>query len=998
MGKILDAFRKMRRPYWEAGKGPGADQDVQGHLEHERESRKRLRAHNFAKSQITSLGLSGEQIRKALKKSLGDKEYETYIKSHESSSTFQTLLLDYLRKHRDEYFQGMEKQEADRILQLSGQTLEHVRGLMESGIFPRKVFNDLVARAALDGIFTRDREEKFVEALENELTDNQKKKLEDSYNNYKELTLTDPEKLISYPYSEKIASLKQNIPPYIANEPDKKKEYEKILEFSEKHLTELDDSMRLEYREMERDVQSVEAANTRRIVSQHKPKYKNGVYQEITQEIRQPGGRVYVVNKEKEKAVKEMLTGKMILSEATKKGIKEVINKMKDMKLLSYPHSEAGEDDNKVYAFNKLLVQKNELQDAINAGNAEQILKTGKAYKKTYEDMQQLFDIAKKHFSQDKTFFPGNMDSIRNKAIPAELTSDLMTTAQINNVFLIYMNLERSKRDVDDYLDNPTGVFIKDSYENFKPHTYEEQSKKVNDFSDLMDLWTNKGKFKDCEIQMTLNAPIYGFARSIAGPIMLEKDQTLLQDGMTQANVIADYTNDVITMNGRTKMNYLLHSCKTEREKRQRESTIANILVTADQDRDPNGLFADMPKTDMFGFRIGEAFDRRSYLESKPADYEGILKRCTIFEEKIRALTDKNAIKPDDAVIAMQKAIVEVLSVKKADRSKDGYRQLALHLFYLPEKLSADAPKEQKDWSRAVSDSFMENYLPELVIDRRAEAAAASLKDADNAAREANRNVHMGSSQYKTAMAALDKLREEYEAYNRLAPATPGEVKKEKLTQLKDRINEVNAAIERYFKRKKDRGEMDGNADEKSERRIAAMKQTQKALEEAAKSLFEREKLLDEQIKVAQASDKIKKGIEDAGFKDGDALHNVAATGADKAITYLNNQYQISASMMTESQQELCRDALATVVFYNMVKSGKYGNPARQPENNEKACKEYIKSIAQSGEFESVLPREMNKAEIGKFLTDENSLSLLTERYIQAKQKGDIQAGKAPKM
>ena len=139
-----------------------------------------------------------------------------------------------------------------------------------------------------------------------------------------------------------------------------------------------------------------------------------------------------------------------------------MLKKMEELQLEKYAFDKSGEDGDKIYGHCKFYRDKYALEQALKSGNAKNIIAAKKQYEKSWNDMQELYNIAKQSFSQNDSLFPGNVDGTRNSDLSWEFTSDVMTTAQVNTVFLIYMNLKNTGKSIDEYVENPVKDFYSD--------------------------------------------------------------------------------------------------------------------------------------------------------------------------------------------------------------------------------------------------------------------------------------------------------------------------------------------------------------------------------------------------------------------------------------------------------------------------------------------------------------------------------------------------------
>ncbi|MCR5676152.1 MAG: hypothetical protein K6G16_10635 [Lachnospiraceae bacterium] len=107
----------------------------------------------------------------------------------------------------------------------------------------------------------------------------------------------------------------------------------------------------------------------------------------------------------------------------------------------------------KALAFADLVKSKAALRTAIEEGDPDAILETGRDYEKKRANMRELMDYAKEHFS--KVSSPTNVDSTRNSSVPWEFAGDYFVSSQVNGVFQLYSALKAHGMSAQEFLSDP---------------------------------------------------------------------------------------------------------------------------------------------------------------------------------------------------------------------------------------------------------------------------------------------------------------------------------------------------------------------------------------------------------------------------------------------------------------------------------------------------------------------------------------------------------------
>lgn len=140
--------------------------------------------------------------------------------------------------------------------------------------------------------------------------------------------------------------------------------------------------------------------------------------------------KYFTINKPN--VIQGIINHKPTISPEDKKAIINITNKLKEYNFVN-PNS-AIEQGFKVYNYEELVKYRKPLKTAVESGDIKQIKEAAEKYKVKHEQLKEVFGMVKTSFP-DKTLAPGNVASIRNKALPPEFTLDYVTDSRVNGLY-----------------------------------------------------------------------------------------------------------------------------------------------------------------------------------------------------------------------------------------------------------------------------------------------------------------------------------------------------------------------------------------------------------------------------------------------------------------------------------------------------------------------------------------------------------------------------------
>ncbi|MCR4947094.1 MAG: hypothetical protein K5929_09165 [Lachnospiraceae bacterium] len=1022
MPDFIDMFIELKKEKQEHDKQakPNAGADSRAFFDNLVEGRKIDRKNKKYRSLLSKVELSIDSIEQSVRASQG-KDAEKLIEGAGSDTFFKKEVIKQIKQNEpklfEEYFtRETEDEQKNKIRSeiSDGQKASVLNTLIGEGKISQKYIDNVKIRNIQRILLAENKDPEkgilFLTEIKKYIDPKVSEQIGKEAANYKDVLERPDNEKLARPYEDRVQELKDNIPQGMDEK--KKAEYLKALDFAVSHLTVVDDELHNEMTSREQQgVQTIEARHSEWIVENKGASFKGGKYNDLHENINCRASKYDIVKEDKKEIKKELLDERVTMSDSTKKGIRAIIQKMDEMKLMDYGVEKNGESLFKVYGFNKLLKEKTDLEEALKNGDPDAIIKASNAYKKTWEDLQELYKLAKDHLSNDELFFPGNMDSVRNRSIPFEFTGDLMRTAQINAIFLMYATVKQNNMDLEAYLENPTGNLYKSTLDSIENDCFEKACQGLN-FDETLDFLTLSGNYAMLKQQFTLNHISYGINRSLLGPSMLEKNPDLRDDNIVLADILEKQLN--VVLNGQEAKYGFLESgisgrsnVPKEQERENVYKTLENLMVAADKDRNLNACLGGMPETDMYGNIIGESFDADKYINEEHMDYDGIIDRtqkihnkCTVDPEDYRGATGIKGVGKDEFLELAQKTIGKILAVHEAERGNPGYDKLEQEFLSLSKKLSEKADPALKDRMQKAEKDYMARFSPEMV------SQDVSMDDITAEGDRAQINVHFGSRKYDDALNSLKNLNNEIKAFKEMPKDKDYDAQRKALESIQKGIEKSERAIDAYMERKRRQGKLGDKADEKSKKRIAVMRKAAEYLKRISRFVDDTNLIIDKKEVASNNSayeiDQIKEMEKLASESKG--LDKLAAETTANAYRALQDITEHKGPM-NERDQKIVKNAFAAIAFREALANDMRDVFIEKIPATRAALKKQIESIASNEAFLneiSKLDREkvaalMNSPEELKKLEKQVSKAMNLDRAKQMDKKAEKKAEKKDK-
>lgn len=1036
MGKYSEKYAEQLKNKLPYEKEPNRDENVQGYVEWQREKRRQDRVKDHYRETLFSVRPSTENVMESyfqVNKGTYEEEYKKWMeaikkfpeeKSGEQSE-FGEALARYVKNFRKDLAESSKEVKIVFDIDTPG-SIDLCRQYLKEGKISEQELKDAVTyHFLLLGMNPTTTRVSFVEKLEVNFNDEQKKQLDEKLDKYVDIMDRPEEEQILHPFrdSKEYQDLKdeKKIPEELKKDPEKLKKYIKALDYAAENLVLPEQSFQTELAERETtDINRAEVGISNKLKNDNKETFRNGRYNNLFTSKKLMNNEVYIVPPERAKDYKELREDHLQISDKTKDGIKRILQKMEEYHFLDYKHDKMGEEGSKEYAFHKLVEKRRDLEKALESKDPDKIIEAAEAYEQATNEMKELFAIAKECFNQDPIHHPGNMDSIRTDYIPVTFTKDTATTAQVNVLFGLCFSLKQQNITIDQYLEESASKLTSEALKNAEKGSFIDVSKNLS-FEDAVDLMFDSGKFAKAGGLYFANSATVAASRSLGGTTSLEADQKLLGGNL----ILADLYRDMVEHSMQTetsKFSYFKNTRLSEKDRIDRNQTLENVILANDKDRNLNAMLVGIPETDIAGGVIGPEFNAEEYVRKNYIEIKDVRKRASIMLDKIQnSPRIAQYVKPDDVLEAVSTAYYKVLIQRSVSWNTEDYKQFLEEFESLPNRLSKDASPEM----RQRMEGLVEKHRKELGNLE----PSGSLSLLDSQLQEADKGVINGSNEYKDAWDALKEVRELYnqmlEIQNNGGALKEYDGRQESIDKLRAKMEEADALIEKYFERKTGQREMGENKkapdklDAKSQKRIKMMQNARLSLKGISKSVDDKQLTLDTDRmqytkgslinvdihSISENEQKYKEAAEKFNDAKAQGMDRYSANAALAAFQKLN---QMKSGTLTdkipEKDMPIVHKCMAQLILDEMMKDPVQGAKLRtkSPKNLDSYNKE-LDSLVKSEAFKNVAPKKMVKSELREFLVEPKHVKELLDKFnteririetrdLKAQQKKELNA------
>ena len=1019
MGKLAELYKKKSAKLGEVINTNQFDKATQQKefVEAQMHNRKISRLNRFAGRILQNEKIGQKQLISAL----GEEKYNEQKKEVDGTSTYTSNIYLYIKAERPELFNELDDKLKATVNSDQEVPDEVVDYLVKENKLSQKELDDVMAGTIVDRIGKHGTTEEIADMLdkvEGQLTPEQSERIAKEFETYEDILDQPVDAQIVHPYKEKCDALKKDASEAV-KDPEKLKAYEEALDYAAEHLVLPSEDYHDEMFSREStDYAPLLTPITEKAYEENKDTFRDGKYKNFYSEKKLPiGGNYHIC--EDPVIYESFRKEKVEFSEKTKEGMRKILAKMEEMKLTEYEYNPSGEDKDKVYSFNKLVAEQRALKDAIESKNPDKIIEASANFKKTWEDYEELYKIAKETLSDNPYLYPGNMDSIRSDYIPITFTQDLATAAKLNALFITYHTLKSQKAKMDSYIENPAGKAVQSAIDKMGKGSFEELSKNIKDYDEMLDLVFDMGKYRKVSDLYLSNVGAYGLARNMGAPNLLEGDPKKQGENFVYSETMEQIIGYVVE-NEQSKFDFLKHSPQNAEEREIKKDFYQKLIAANDVNRNLNAMLGDFPETDMLGGKLGDAMKLDTILEDQNHLNNNLGEMMDRAQAMIKKAGESRYHRGEVELIteAAYELYAKALSKHAFYRSNTSARKYPDYVRMLEEfeKGSSALPANASPELRARIDEIVEQRDWE----RSQEDPLNVMEEIEGGIERATKNVYNGSREYNEAAKAIQAYREAYITFLGMDKGANNQDQMAAIDKLIEKKAEAEAAIDRYFERKTRQHEMgpdkkkQNELDPKSQKRIHMMQRAKSALKGYEQLLSDRRIELEERERDVQKEKSYRADNQrindnyaayEKEFKEANTdMDRYAAKGAMDAQKALATMAKgkldeplspkdmdgalmgMAAMMLHEKMQTPAGDILRDKVPKNMY-----------------TYKNELEKIVKSEAFQNVAPKSMVKSELREFLTERkhvrdflekfnNELIRIETRDLKAQQKKELNA------
>ena len=518
-----------------------------------------------------------------------------------------------------------------------------------------------------------------------------------------------PEKQVTHPHEKEVQDLREKFEAELSGDPEKLSKVKEALDYSNEYLTLVYPEAAEEMDGQEMTNETIRLQTLNHALENQDGGLFDGKYTGMIQKQKfsnipfsmTPGGKPDLV----EEFVKEK---RPEISGETKEGIRKLYKKMTEMGILGKEGTEA---QGKVYALQNVHRDKKRLEEALKAGNADEIIAAKEAYQKSREDVQELMEIAKQYFAQGSYNYPGNMNGHRHTYLPFDLMADLRTHSQVNGFYTLFNGLMLRGVSLEEYLQDPFGKVYHSALKEIEEGSFEKVMANKS-FEETLDVLFVANERDNFMYKKSTDPRILG--RSLEAMLHSEKDDRKRKDmlvyGQKLYYLISDTKTNQCTLFDMFSDQLYGDTPEIRALKNMRVSVLENLITVADGDRKTEELMV-LPNISVYG-KVKKPFSIDQYLDTHEPDYKGIKERTDqLFLSIEKAENQTNCVKGlPDMTMAREAAFNAIMRVLTKNLEKDGNKKEFIALEQKAEKLVKDMPQDTPE-AKQMKERFQNYYL-----------------------------------------------------------------------------------------------------------------------------------------------------------------------------------------------------------------------------------------------------------------------------------------------
>ncbi|MBP3718253.1 MAG: hypothetical protein J6I58_01890 [Eubacterium sp.] len=502
--------------------------------------------------------------------------------------------------------------------------------------------------------------------------------------------------------------------------------------------------------------------------------YKDGRYVGMMEPVMEPSGRTErynVVKPEFAAEVLELENGDLELSQQHIDNMVRIINKMTEYGMIT--GQGRVEQGHKYYANTRVTEAKLQLKEAVRSGDLARIRQAKEAYETEAAHMREIHQMIQEAFP-DKKYAPGNMDSIREAAVPAEFTIDYVTDSRKNGLYQIGEAAMRAGIPIAEYLKHPAKHIAQHYRNRVATEGFEAVSNTSGSFLDnykkLKDLG-DREKHGLVFINSDGGVPSYVINRQIDGMVAYESDNNKARNFLRMGeNMVKIYEAEIYRegefMKGFANLTQKNSQDVTAEERQQFRQNMKMVFLSGDKIKKTDIPFV---QADEYGLKFTAEPNNLSYELSKQNLYNQIIQN---YRKSIPDAPNAN----NEAKQIVEETMFDYLMAHPEDMNKAEFKALEKEALSAGTKLRI--ARDEAERGNTPADKY-KKWKKDFAVEY--DRMAAYNKDKDTKLNKRLSELQKGivKAGMSTKQGAALKKRKYLEEYNELINNRIAELKEE---------------------------------------------------------------------------------------------------------------------------------------------------------------------------------------------------------------------------
>ncbi len=437
----------------------------------------------------------------------------------------------------------------------------------------------------------------------------------------------------------------------------------------------------------------------------HKPEFADGRFHkdgEMTDRVQPIGSfRLSFNHVKNPNHIEELKETAPVMAQQPKEEAIAIIKKMKEYGIVN--KDSPIEQGGKIYAHQKLIDAREELRKAVQSGDINAIRLASNRYEKERAHMQEIFDMTSNSFGHT-ILTPGNVDTIRNGAVPFEFSSQLITDSRVNGLYQAACMAEKLGVTPEEFIENPGKHILNYTQKKLKENGFSAVNNKKGNTGFLASYRAlyEKGMLynsddTNLEKEMDFNGASMLIGRTIEGFCLYDETQAGAVNYMSYDMLLSDAVQGMIDEES-AYIRSIYHFQNSEVEKREelRDSLKMAFLDCGNIEKKHIPLF----NYDEDGNKI-QKLPYQDTLDA-PDKYKAILNNYNNSLAELKDINkyndeveeERGEIRCTLALEAIEESMFDYLMTHPEDSMKPEYKALEKAALSAHKKLGIETPKK----------------------------------------------------------------------------------------------------------------------------------------------------------------------------------------------------------------------------------------------------------------------------------------------------------------